>query len=414
MKKAELPFNESERLQALEEYDILDTRPEKVYDDVVQLASQIAGTPISLISLVDDDRQWFKAKVGVEASETSRDIAFCAHAILDDQPMVIQDALKDDRFYDNPLVTGDPNVRFYAGIPLVTPSGHNLGALCVMDDEPRSLTEVQIFGLKTLANQVIRNFELRRLLDQEKKKNDLIESQRDGLIRSRQFQQRLLQIIGRDIREPLMGLKSMLQLLFRGNLNESDIEEIGPEALGHIERSQALIDNLVRWGEVQFDKEVTPVEIPLKGFLNSEFNRFQTLANENKVEWKNEVQNGVSISGEPRRLKFIIRNLIEQALTNTENGTLTARVEMDGEDVLVFLQDTGSGSFSQDFGNPREWKNKGLQSLGDPKGISLLLISDFMDQMSAKISVDSVPAQGTTVCLRFPSFKEESDLFIKN
>jgi len=414
MKKAELPLNESERLQALEEYDILDTRPEKVYDDVVQLASQIAGTPTSLISLVDDNRQWFKAKVGVEASETPRDIAFCAHAILDDQPMVIQDALKDDRFYDNPLVTGDPNVRFYAGIPLVTPSGHNLGALCVMDDEPRSLTEVQIFGLKTLANQVIHNFELRRLLDQEKKKNDLIESQRDGLIRSRQFQQRLLQIIGRDILEPLMGLKSMLQLLFRGNLNESDIEEIGPEALGHIERSQALIDNLVRWGEVQFNKEVTPVEIPLKGFLNSEFNRFQTLANENKAEWKNEVKNSVSISGEPRRLKFIIRNLIEQALTNTENGTLTARAEMDGEDVLVFLQDTGSGSFSQDFANPREWKNKGLQSLGDPKGISLLLITDFMDQMSAKISVDSVPAQGTTVCLRFPSFKEESDLFIKN
>lgn len=414
MKKAELPLNESERLQALEAYAILDTRAENIYDDVVQLASQIAGTPISLISLVDDDRQWFKAKVGVEASQTSRDVAFCAHAILDDQPMVIQDALEDDRFYDNPLVTGDPNVRFYAGIPLVTPSGYNLGTLCVMDDQPRNLSQEQIFGLKTLANQVIRNFELRRLLNQEKKKNDLIETQRDGLIRSRQFQQRLLQIIGRDIREPLVGLKTMLQLLFRGKLNESDLEEIGPEALGHLDRSQALIDNLMRWGEVQFDQEVTPVEIPLKGFLNSEFLGFQSLANENRVEWINEVNDGISISGEPRRLKFIFQNLIELALVNTENGTIKARVELDRNEVLVFLENSGPAFFAQPIEGSTGATHQRSQSIPYSKDISLLLITDFMNQMSAKISVHSASAGENSVCMRFPSFQEESDLLLKN
>ncbi len=414
MKKAAFPVTESERLKALEEYEILDTPAERAYDDVVKLASHIAGMPISLISLVDSDRQWFKAKVGVDSAETPRDIAFCAHAILGQDPMVINDALKDDRFLDNPLVTGDPNVRFYAGIPLVTPSGHNLGTLCVMDDEPGSLSEEQIFGLTTLANQVIRNFELRRLLIEEKKKNHLIEKQRDGLVRSKAFLQRMLQIIGRDIREPLNGLKSMLQLIFRGSLDASEMEEIGPEALESIERSQSLIDNLVRWGEAQIDEEINPVEIPLKGFIENEFLRFQSLANENKVVWKNEMESAISVSGEPRRMKFIFRNLIENALRNTTNGSLSVSFETNDEDVLIFMKSSGEKGSSNTFNEAIDWKSLEKGNSGNQKGVSLLLISDFLRQMSAKMSVENSSGEETTLCLRFPRFREESDLFLKN
>ena len=414
MKKAAFPVTESERLKALEEYDILDTPAESTYDDVVKLASHIAGTPISLISLVDSDRQWFKAKVGVQANETPRDIAFCAHAILGKDPMVINDALNDDRFVDNPIVTGDPNIRFYAGIPLVTPSGHNLGTLCVMDDEPRSLSENQIFGLTTLANQVIRNFELRRLLLEEKQKNQLIETQRDGLVRSKAFLQRMLQIIGRDIREPMNGLKSMLQLVFRGSLDASELEEIGPEALESIERSQSLIDNLVRWGEVQIDEEINPVEIPLKGFIENEFLRFQSLASENKVVWKNEIGSAISVAGEPRRMKFILRNLIENALRNTTNGSLSVSFETNDKDVLIFMKSSGEKGSSSTFNEAIDWKSLEKGNSGNQKGVSLLLISDFLHQMSAKMSVENSSGEETTLCLRFPLFREESDLFLKN
>ena len=142
--KAPLTEQEDERLGALRDYKILDTPDEREYDDLVALASQICNVPIALISLIDSNRQWFKAKVGLEARETSRDVSFCAHAILNDDMLVIQDALADARFATNPLVTCTPNIRFYAGMPLLTPAGLALGTLCVIVHEPRELAAPQI------------------------------------------------------------------------------------------------------------------------------------------------------------------------------------------------------------------------------------------------------------------------------
>ena len=123
---AAIPKNEIKRLKVLWQYDVLDTVPEEVFDDLTDLAAHICEAPVALISLVDENRQWFKAKVGMSMKETSRDISFCAHAILNDDLLLISDATKDPRFHDNPLVTGPQKIRFYAGAPLVTPDGHAL------------------------------------------------------------------------------------------------------------------------------------------------------------------------------------------------------------------------------------------------------------------------------------------------
>jgi GAF domain-containing protein len=156
------PKHEAHRLNILWEYEVLDTVPEEVFDELADLAAQICEAPIALISLVDEDRQWFKAKVGTTLQETSRDISFCAHAILNADVLIVPDATKDPRFKRNPLVTTRPKIRFYAGAPLITPDGHALGTLCVMDKKPRQLRRSQKEALRVLARHVMTQLELRR------------------------------------------------------------------------------------------------------------------------------------------------------------------------------------------------------------------------------------------------------------
>src|SRR4051794_14644444 len=204
--KAPQPDNETDRLAALYALDILDSAPEQDFDDIVGLASTVCGTPMSLVTLVDTDRQWFKARVGTDLSETSRDLSFCAHAILGRDLLVVPDATKDARFADNPSVDMDGGIRFYAGAPLVTTDGYALGTLCVMDKSPRSLDVEQRQALRALARQVTSQMELRRhsialanttarLQELERRKDDLA-----GLV-------------GGDLRAPLRLISTYLEKL---------------------------------------------------------------------------------------------------------------------------------------------------------------------------------------------------------
>jgi GAF domain-containing protein len=161
--KAMLQGNEVERLAALKEYHILDSGTEQSYDDITALAAHICKVPIAMISLVDEVRQWFKSRLGVEQQQTPREVAFCAHAILQNGPFVVRDATKDRRFADSRLVTGKPHIRFYAGIPLINPEGLALGTLCVVDHQPRRLSATQQKALQALSRQVMVLLELRRV-----------------------------------------------------------------------------------------------------------------------------------------------------------------------------------------------------------------------------------------------------------
>ncbi len=199
---ATLRPDEAQRLETLRQYDILDTPAELVFDDLTELAAQICQTPIAMISLVDDKRQWFKSAVGVSVKETPRDMAFCAHTILHtDRVMQIQDALKDERFRDNALVTSDPHVRFYAGAPLVAREGLPLGALCVIDHQPRTLTPEQLSALQTLGRHVVSQLELRRSaveltreIAERKRIEAQLREQNEHLVQSKKEQSSMLEL----------------------------------------------------------------------------------------------------------------------------------------------------------------------------------------------------------------------------
>ncbi len=175
--KPPVPKNEKKRLEVLWQYDVLDTIPEQVFDDLADLAASICESPIALITLVDEKRQWFKAKTGVSVSETSRDVSFCAHAIMHNELFVVPDATKDSRFADNPLVTSDPKIRFYAGAPLITPDGYALGTLCVIDKVPHELRPDQKRALEILSRHVMTQLELRRHSHELAKSN----AEREGI-----------------------------------------------------------------------------------------------------------------------------------------------------------------------------------------------------------------------------------------
>lgn len=167
--------DEAARIDSLKKLNILDTLPEEAYDNIAYLASQIADTPIALVSLIDSRRQWFKSHVGLEVKETPREYAFCTYAILSPERMlIVPDATRDERFKSNPLVTGEPEIRFYAGSPLVLSNGMPMGTLCVIDRKARSLTEGQLRGLQILSEQVVAQLELRRALAAVKQLSGLL------------------------------------------------------------------------------------------------------------------------------------------------------------------------------------------------------------------------------------------------
>lgn len=166
MQAPPIPDNEMERLATLRSYAVLDTACEASFDDIARLAARLLRTPIAAVSLVDADRQWFKARVGLDIAETPREHAFCAHAILGESPLVVPDARQDPRFQSNPLVEDDPSIRFYAGVPLVAPNGHALGSLCVIDKQARSLSAEELETLVSLARTVMTTLELHRAVSQ--------------------------------------------------------------------------------------------------------------------------------------------------------------------------------------------------------------------------------------------------------
>lgn len=252
--------NEKERLQLLESYSILDTLPETDFDNITAIASQICDIPISLITLIDSDRQWFKSHHGLEVTQTPREHAFCAHAIHDtDAVFIVEDARNNEHFHDNPLVTGYPNIVFYAGVPLTNSDGLPLGTLCVIDNKPNALSEKQLNALKALADQVM------NLLDLRKNKLNLEHAILE-LKQSNQELEKFAYIAAHDLKSPLNNIWSLSNLLKEEY--STTIDTKGINIIDLIQQSseqlRGLIDGLLEYSKSAKVIHLNKIEIDLE------------------------------------------------------------------------------------------------------------------------------------------------------
>lgn len=342
MKSAPIPDDEDERLSELKSYHILDTLPEQEFDDLTLLASHICDTPLALISLVDDHRQWFKSRVGLDASETPKDLAFCAHAILGDELFLIKDSLKDERFHDNPLVTGDPHVRFYAGAPLITPSGHKLGTICVIDDHPRDMTSTQKEALMALSRQVITQLELR----EAKAKAD--ESTRTKSL--------FLANMSHEIRTPMNAVISCTHLL-KDELNDkrslnllSMIEEAGDTLL-------TLINDILDFSKLESGQLVLENKaFDLHDSLTNMCNLISKRADESNITLTVDISSDTPqwVSGDITRFRQIVLNLVGNAIKFSKSMVRVSLSRIDTNDqslILLSVEDDGIGISEKDQPN---------------------------------------------------------------
>lgn len=412
MKVAPKPANEQERLQALKSYEILDTLPEKDFDDLTLLASQICQTPIALISLVEEERQWFKSKIGLGGTESSRQDAFCSHAILDNKVLVIPNSLEDDRFYDNPFVTNDPHIRFYAGAPLTTADGHNIGSLCVIDNKPRQISPEQISALESLARQVVGQMELRRSLKKLEASQVELQKAKEVAEEAYRVKGEFLANMSHEIRTPMNGIIGLTELLQNSKLDKDQNEKLRMiQSCGQtlLELINEILDfSKLEAGKVQIENR----DFNFKELINDTVKMCEIAAIKKNIRLTCAMDPTVpeAIVGDSTRIRQILLNLTSNAIKFTSVGEVKVHVQRLGDpsqkicEMQISVQDTGVGippdvqhrlfkSFSQvDASTTRQYGGTGL---------GLAISKGLCEKMNGRIWFETKQNVGSTFHFTF-------------
>ncbi|MBC96784.1 MAG: hypothetical protein CME63_03485 [Halobacteriovoraceae bacterium] len=409
MTSIRLSPSEKKRLNNLNDLNILDTQPNPRLDALVQLASQIAQTPIALISLVDANRQWFKSKVGLEESETPRDISFCTHAIENkDQLFEIPDALADERFKDNPLVTQEPSIRYYAGHPLKTSKGFNIGTLCVIDTKSNKLTETQRTQIETIAHEIICCIEDRAQISQLK--SDL--NAKSAFVAS----------MSHELRTPLtsvIGFTDVLSEII--DKNPIDIKK-AKENLNILKSSSEylvdLIGDILDFSKLEAKKfNQTKETFSLNKLLKQVYNTLQVQAEKFDVDFSinQSVATPELIYGDPTLLKQVIINLANNAIkfSNGESVKVNLDLAKSKDDFLrIDFIDTGIGMTPEEVERvfkPFVQANKSIAKKFDGTGLGLAISKEIIDLLGGKIYlVKSEKNIGTHFAVEIPYIEKEA------
>jgi signal transduction histidine kinase len=393
------PHNESERLRALRSYGVLDTLSEREYDQLTAIASQICGCRMSLISLIDEERQWFKARVGLDVSETAREFAFCAHAIHEPRKtLVVPDARLDDRFHDNPLVTGDPHLAFYAGVPLVNEDGLPLGTLCVLDSEPKTLSESQLNALNALADQVMALLELRRSkIALEKTLGNLEEKNREL--------EQFAFIAAHDLKSPLNGISSLTDVLIESHSDmfQQDGIRMLNAIRGSSQQLSSLITGLLDYYRLDSANQEMASLIKREELTSQIMNLF---GGDSSVEFQFAIQPD-SINTHGPVLLQVLLNLVGNAIKYSDKAKTIVKLEIEERKngYRIVVADNGAGIDSRFHDKLFELFETASSSDRFGKrgnGIGLATVKKLVNRIGGSIRFFSELGKGTTFEFTMP------------
>jgi signal transduction histidine kinase len=413
--EAPLPGNEAERLAALQAYEVLDTDPEEAFDDLASVAARICGTPIALVSLIDEHRQWFKARIGLDATETPRSVAFCAHAILEpDDVFIVSDSTEDPRFADNPLVTADPEVIFYAGAPLVTPEGMPLGTLCVIDHVPRELSDEDRETLRRLARATVNQLELRKAaLDLREISEELARSNQDLANRNDEIR-RFYQSLSHELKTPLTVTRDYVSMVLDGLAGpiSDEQEQFLTVALGSCDRIAAHVDDLLDLTRIETGKlrlDVAPVSVgPL---LESVVTALTPAAERADVRLECRLEDDLpTAEADEGRVMQVVSNLVKNAVKFTPAGgeihVCAQAYDNSAGSIEISVRDTGRGIPADDLERVFE---RLYQCRDDDAGsrqglgLGLYLCREIIRLHGGDIFVESTEGVGTTFRFILPA-----------
>ncbi|MCX2743976.1 GAF domain-containing sensor histidine kinase [Mangrovivirga sp. M17] len=393
--------SEEARLGQLEQLQIMGTPEEDQYNRIVELASRICDVPISLISLIDKDIQWFKAKKGIKITSTSRELSFCSHSIETKKRLIIEDAFTDDRFKENPLVTADPNIRFYAGIPLINPKGYVLGSLCVIDRKPRTLSEDQLFALEVLSEQVLMLFDNRLKQKELDEKIKLLNEKNSRLTELNKLGNQFLSVISHDLKSPISTTQSLVYLLKNNVISDEDLEKYLNQMDIIIDGTNHLIENLVSWGYRQLDgktKEISSVN-PSE-LIASAVDLFKMNMEEKELEIQNNIPNSLVLKSDRDILLFVFRNLIHNAIKFSSKERIIVDYDEKEEEHIFSIRDSGTGMPLDVLRNINsgEILNSVKGTRGEKgSGLGIYMCKKFLDILDGNIIYESVDGYGTKV-----------------
>ncbi len=385
------PDNEKERIAELKKYNLLDTLSENDFDNITSLIAVICEVPVSLITLLDTDRNFFKSHFGLDFNQSPRNISFCGHAILQDEEVfIVEDATKDERFKNNPLIY-DNNAIFYAGVPLINPKGFKLGTLCIFDEKPRQLTEIQIVTLKALAKQVINLFELR-------KKNNLLTDFQKELQQRNERLVNFAHVVSHDLKSPLANITSLTRML-----REENFETLSKDSelyLNYIEESSFTLKNYIN-GILKFYKADELLEAQKQDVeLKKLFEEIDEILITEDIIFEYP-QKGVLTNVNKAALTQIFLNLIDNSLKyNLNEKRLVSVKYIEDPDFHKFsIKDNGMGI---DLGVQEEifnlFKTTGIKDRDGKEGtgIGLATVKSLVSKLGGSISLESEPEKGST------------------